>query len=270
MRIAYLNGESFAVSSCEPALCEEFNSCNVKSITAKDLNPAGLKDVDVLMLPGITGEKSPYPDILPPNKAQAIYNMMENDGLIVIAECAAFYWSAEEIFYDASNGDKLHRQGLGWIKGIAKGPSGKGLAPHKDFKYADTITAPIEFYEGGKTHYTQICVSNGPALYLTGSEAENPDVKITSRFIAEEGYPVATMTKVIGHGLLVGMGVLPHIKTMQLGGHNKNPGHERHRVELFNTIANHEVSINRFEKLIFNQIRTHNSNLQQTRIPRVA
>ena len=261
MKVAYLTGKSFATSSNGPALCRAFNACNVRTISANDLDPAELKEIDFLMLPGITGETSPYPSILPPEKARILYEKIE-DGLIVMAECAAFYWTANHIHYNASDGRKLERQGLGWIDGVARGPSGKGIAPNDEFRYADTTTTMIEFYDGRETCYTPICISNGPALYLSDTEEKNPDVTITSRFVNEIGKPVATMTKMIGNGMLVGMGVLPHIQAEQLGGKRLNPGFERHRVELFNAISAHEEKIIRFEKLIFDQIKSHHSTLQ--------
>ncbi len=258
MKVKYLTGASIATSSAGPGLCRQFGERNVSTIREDQLTAAGLKDVDCLMLPGISGEKSPYPEIIPPEKARMLWQKME-DGMTVILECASFYWGSEEISYLTSDGRKLERQGLGWFKGISRGPSGKGLAPDDNFKYADTTIAEIEYYDGDKTLYTPICISNGPALYLNEEEEINPDVRITSRFIHESGRPVSSIIKTIGNGMLVGMSVLPHIQTMQLGGRFKNPGFESHRVALFNTVAAHENGIQHFENMIYDHIRTHHS-----------
>ena len=262
MRIAYLEGsyaegQRFATSSIAPSLTREFGRANVRAVTSENLLDAARDpSVDMLVLPGITGESSPYPDIIPPRKAEVIYARMQ-EGLIVMAECAAFYWSAREISYVTSDGRKLQKTGLGWVDGVARGPWGKAIAPDADFRYADTIATDIEFYDGMNAHQTAICISNGPALYLSEQETENPDVHITSRFIAEPGRPVATMTKMIGDGMLVGMGVLPHIQTPQLQGRQQDSEKERHRAALFNTIAANEAKIQHFERMVFGDIRHH-------------
>lgn len=260
MKVVYFEEQGFATSTIAPALRQEFGSKNVTPILPHQLHSSDVIDADLLVLPGITSEDSPYPKILPPEKAKMLYEKME-DGLIIIAECAAFYWSSSHISYLTSDGRKLEKQGLGWVDGIARGPSGgKGIAPDNDFKYADTIPADIEFYDGDKTLYTSICISNGPALHLTDIERNNPNVRITSRFISEFGQPVSSMSKTIGNGMLVGMGVLPHIKAANLKGRQTNPTKELHRSALFNRIAANEHHISRFERLIFDQIKAHHSN----------
>ncbi len=261
MKVLYFDEKQlFATSSIAPWLRQIFGQNNVQPIRPGELRPSLLKDVDILVMPGIAGESSPYPRILPPEKAELIYRKMEQDGLQTYVECASFYWASENISYERSDGRQLRKEGLGWISGLAKNV-GRGLALDKDFRYADTVPTDIEFYDNEETHYTSICISNGPALHLNEAEKANPDVRITARFVYEEGQPVASMTKIIGNGMLIGMGVLPHIKTKQLAGHCTDPGRERHRAALFNRIAANEDGITRYERTIFNHIQQHQETL---------
>ncbi len=261
MKVLYFEEKQiFATSSIAPWLCQEFGKHNVAPIRPGELRPSLLRDVDILVLPGIAGETSPYPRILPPEKADLIYRKMEQDGMKTYVECASFYWASENISYERSDGRILRKEGLGWIGGLARNV-GRGIALDKDFRYADTVPTDIEFYEGDHSAYTSICISNGPALHLNESEKNNPDVRITARFVHEEDQPVASMTKIIGNGMLIGMGVLPHIKTPQLIGRCTDPEKERHRSALFNRIAANETGITRFERTIFDHIKQHQETL---------
>lgn len=269
MRVSIIEGQGFATDTLKSSLCRHFGQANVSSIKQDEIIPSTLRHTDLLVLPGISSEKSPYPDIISPPKAELVRKKMEQDGLIVYAECAAFYWCSSHISYHASSGEMLEKDGLGWIDGVAKGPK-KGIAPSQNFRYADTTIANISFPEGQDTGYTQICISNGPALYLTEEETANTNVAVTSRFICEEQMPVATMNKIMGHGLLVGMGVLPHIRTAQVG-HTplRDRQHELHRQVLFNALTEHDNNIDRFENIIFQGIKNHHASVAGNKLEQV-
>ncbi len=255
MKAAYLKNQAFATTSIELMLCEVFGAVNVQPLSLSDLRPSALKQTDLLILPGIAGEVSPYPQMLPPNKADMLLKTAEDHGMTIWTDCAATYWSAREISYLGSDGKKRGRSGLGWIDAVAAGPlPGKALAADKNFRYADTTTVAIEYYKGGETLRTDICYGNSPALYLNEDEARNPDIEILARFDETPDKPVAAMTKTLGHGMLVSLGVLPQIKPAHLIGRQQDFAAEKHRRDLFNAVARNENGIRDFENTLFAKI----------------
>jgi glutamine amidotransferase-like uncharacterized protein len=262
MKTAILTGQPFATSSILPSLEQAFGRANIRPIAPGELRPSLYSGIDLLVLPGITGEKSPYPQIVPPGRQAADLRAAVEDGLIVKVECASFYWMNEHIAYTASDGTHIERDGLGWIAGTARN-LGRTRASDAGFRYADTVAADIEFYAGGETIRTPVCISNGPALYLDEEERDDPAVCITARFADEAGNPVAGMTKTIGAGLLDGTAVLPHIRAAQLAGRQGDPVRESHRAALFNRIAAHEDSIAEIERRGYDLIRAHRARQLQ-------
>jgi len=268
MKAAYIKDQAFATSSIHFMLCDVFGEANVTPLSLSELRPSSFRGLDFFLLPGIAGEKSPYPRIMSPDKADMIRKKSEDDGMATWWDCAAGYWAKKEIIYTGENGKSKRRLGLGWVDATAKGPRpDKGLPPAKSGSYTDTTTVTVEYYADGNTYQTDIGYGNGAGFYLSDEEMKNPDVEIFARYREPEEQPIAAMTKIMGHGMMASLGVLPQIKPAHLVGRLSNPQEEEHRRDLFNAVSRHEFGIRHFEAALFRKLFEHIQKWPQTSYP---
>ena len=264
MKVAYLTGPTLAVSSIRIMLMEQFGRSNVHEIRSGILAAVDLTQYDMLVLPGSTGETSPYPDILGELEIANIFEAVEESGLVLWTDCSATYYMLNDIEYISSMGLKKTRLGLGRVDGKARGPvKGKGLEPSQNSRFAEVIARPVTYNIGGKTGTAEVCYGNGPGLYLSAEERANPAVNILATYSDAPDTPVAALTKKMGIGLLVNFGVLIQIAPEHLTGHFSEKNAEEHRRYLFNRLSYYDDSRREFLSLVFRMIRNHCKSLKK-------
>lgn len=224
MKIALLTGQGFASSSPRLFLSRVFRDSALISVHPDQLSPSYIKGVDLLFLTGVTGEQSPYPDILPQHKAQHLREWAARTGATIWMDCAASYYAMDLIAYDSPTGIKKERSGLGWISGIARGPHPKQHTPTheciKSPRYNDTLTVPISFQNGTSHKTIEAAYCFSPLLYLDSHEPENHDIDIMAHFKDVRGEAVALAVKPNGKGHIVISGVLPTIQADDIVFHS--------------------------------------------------
>lgn len=264
MKVAYLTGPTLAVSSIRIMLMEQFGKSNVHEIRSSILSAIDLTQYDMLVLPGSTGEVSPYPDILGELEIANIFEAVEENGLVLWTDCSATYYMLNDIEYISSMGLKKTRLGLGRVDGKARGPVlGKGLEPSENARYAEVIARPVSYDIAGKTGIAEICYGNGPGLYLSAEERANPAVTVLATYADAPDAPVAALTKKTGRGLLVNFGVLIQIAPDHINGRFNNREAEEHRRYLFNRLSYSDEHRCEFLALVFRMIRNHCKSLKK-------
>jgi len=167
-----------------------------------------LKKYDILVLPGIIGEDSPYPQILSQNKMDQIIKTVEEDGLTVWTSCAATYYLFDRLSYLKRNGQKKEFKGAGIIKGYAEGPAYTHLT-RRNFNNAahhDLVLAQIAWPDQHRIF--RLLDINGPALHLVGNNG------LTREFLYYANVPqnpTAGFVKQIGKGKIVGLSFHPEL-----------------------------------------------------------
>ena len=258
MKVAYLTGYDLSVHSIDWMLKDQYGHRNVTSINADDLALADLSQFDMLVLPGCAGEVSPYPDIMTPD---AIANMMTSveHGMILWTDCAATYDVMSEIEFLSSKNERKTRQGLGLYKGMGKGPiEGPAIAPSPEDRFVDTVIRQI-FYNCANdcNHTADLCYGNGPGIYLSDEEMSNPDTRIIARYGHDDTFPAAAVTKKIGKGMILSLGVLVQIAPEHLRGNPTDENIARHRTAIFNHLSGADLQRKHFLDMLFRMVEDH-------------
>lgn len=189
----------------EPSLSMMFPFAEVVSAYPQHLRSHVLKTYDLLVMPGIVGEDSPYPEILPAPTSDRILQAMEEDGLVMWTSCAATYYCFEKMIYLRRNGKFKHLDGLGLIKGEAIGPAYQNTT-RKNFDasaHHDRVLAELTLAD--KSNIFRALDINGPALY----PQEDSLVDSFLRYSNIPNQPVAGFTKKVGKGLILGLSSHP-------------------------------------------------------------
>lgn len=182
-----------------------FPQAEVVSVYPQHLRSHVLKNYDLLVMPGIVGEDSPYPEILPLHKADQILECMESHGLILWTSCAATYYCFEKLVYLRRNGQTKTLNGLGIIKGVAEGPAYRHLT-RDDFRrsaHRDRVLAELELSD--QSRIFRALDINGPSLY----PHEDKLVDSFLRYSNVPNQPVAGFTKDVGNGMILGLSSHP-------------------------------------------------------------
>lgn len=263
MKVAYLTGPTLAVSSIRIMLMDQYGRGNVHEIHSSTLATTDLSAYDMLVLPGSTGEVSPYPDLLGLDEITNIFDTVENNGLVLWTDCSATYYMLNDIEYISSMGLKKTRLGLGHVNGQARGPvRGKALPPSNNARYAEVTVRSVSYGLDGKSGIAEICYGNGPGLYLSDEELSNPDVTVLATYDDAPDTPVAALTKKMGRGLLVNFGVLVQIAPQHINGQFSDPEAEEHRRYLFNRLSQFDEGRLEFLSLVFKMIHAHSKSLK--------
>lgn len=205
LRIACLSHRGLSTQGIEPALQYMFPDAEIVSIFQQHLRAHVLQHYDLLVMPGILGEDSPYPQILPSNKANQVVTCMEENGLVLWTSCAATYYCFEKMVYLKRNGQTKTMNGLGLIKGLAEGPAYQNVT-RKDFEHSthhDRVLAELAL--ANSDHIFRALDINGPALYPQKESL----IDNFLRYSNLPDQPVAGFTKKIGAGLLLGLSSHP-------------------------------------------------------------
>ena len=205
LRIACLSYQGLSGYGLEPTMELMFPNAEIVTVYPQHLRTHVLKNYDLLVMPGIVGEDSPYPQILPKYKAQQVVDCMEEHGLVMWTSCAATYYCFEQMVYLKRNGQFKMMNGLGIIKGLAEGPAYQsvtrqsfGASAHRDRVLAELSLA-------NTNQVFRALDINGPALY---PEAESL-VDSFLRYSNLPEQPVAGFTKKVGQGLILGLSSHP-------------------------------------------------------------
>lgn len=264
MKVAYLNGEHLAITSIRLMLQECFGKDNVLEIPFENLNTIHEQDIDLLVLPGVTGETSPYPKHMGEAERESLRRAITENGLILWTDCAATYLMCNKIEYKSSTGEEKTMPGLGLIDGVARGPvAGNAIAPSQEDRFRDVVIRRIN-YKGERT--ADVCYGNGPGLFLSDEERNNHDVEIIGHYTDVADAPVAAMTKRVGQGRLISLGVLVQISPEHMDGHLTNENHERHRKALFNHLNTCNDQRLDFLNVLLSYVQSHLRMLGKTGI----
>jgi glutamine amidotransferase-like uncharacterized protein len=147
-----------------------------------------------------------YPTLLPPEKMAVLKETIEKNGLILWTFCASSYFMFEEISYQKRSGVFKTRQGAGLIKGAAR--HGFNHITRRELNaspWNDYIMAGI--HVDGHRELLRSLNINGPTMIP--SLAEQQLVHQFMRYKDIQG--AAGITKKIGRGLLIALGVHPEL-----------------------------------------------------------
>jgi glutamine amidotransferase-like uncharacterized protein len=205
LRIACLSYQGLSAYGLEPTMAQMFPEAEILTVYPQHLRAHVLKNYDLLVMPGIVGEDSPYPEILPKFKAEQVVSCMEESGLVLWTSCAATYYCFEKMLYLKRNGQMKMMNGLGLIKGLAEGPAYQNVT-RQSFEHSahhDRVLAELSLADSDQIF--RALDINGPALYPHSESL----VDSFLRYSNIPGQPVAGFTKKIGQGLILGLSSHP-------------------------------------------------------------
>lgn len=232
MRCAYLNEQGLSTNGIGTDLKSHvFNGHSYHPVTADIFNGQQLAAIDVLVLPGINGEHSPYPKMLNAENSNTLRTAIEK-GMVLVTFCAASYYMFDKIFYETRDGQIKNTNGLGLIRGTAK-QAFRHITRQNDRSLSrDYIEAGITSpYFDGEHHLLNV---NGPAFHLDRAEAEIclPFLNYT------ETMGAAAVIKQFGKGLIIALGVHPELSSLN-SDHYKElqfPNHDIDRMVVLNAL----------------------------------
>lgn len=205
-RIAVLTAPGIATQGISEAMGYMFPDAACMKVQPSHIRPPALENFDILVLPGIIDEDSPYPEILNPKKSEFVRQAVEN-GMVLMTFCAATYYMLDRIEYTKRNGEKKERSGCGLISGTAR----QAFAHVTRIKPGTTelddyILAELRLKDRWNIHALNI---NGPEIVLADQEHRTSTPFIT--YAATGG--TAAIEKTIGKGLILAMGIHPELTT---------------------------------------------------------
>lgn len=209
-----LFAEGTAIGSFGPTLRDLFGLRSVFEIGARELgNPGILAKADLIVLPGVSSEYSPYPKILTPGVQSAIFGAVRA-GAALWTDCAAAYISCATYHYNSSTRTLQPRKGLGLFEGHAWGPVADCTpGASEETRFSDVRHVRVVFNDSaGQKTRTSICYSNGPAY----SPAPGEKIEIIARYDKVRGRPVAAAAKVFSKGIALFSGILPEMSVSEM------------------------------------------------------
>lgn len=214
IRIACLSGQGLYFHDLIFMLHGLFMGCPVTPINHHHLTKSHLSAYNLLVLPGIVGEESPYPDLIPQNKKSLLQELVE-EGLIIWGECAAAYYMLSSMEYRCRNGAHKKKKGLGLVEGEAIGPAYRHKTrAHQGLPATnDIVLARLQRSEGGSL--VRAFDINGPALY----PEDHKDTRVFLRYADITSHPAAGFTHSMGLGLLMGVSIHPEIAPITIGAY---------------------------------------------------
>ena len=168
---------------------------------------------DLVVLPGINGEKSPYPGLFGAAERDSLRNYIANGGK-VLGVCAGAYFLSEMALYDFGSQNRYDRRDS--MRGVFHGAAAGPLRAGENDQYIQA-----EGHQSGEiwtvaTHYpvTDTLLHSpygrGPALYPHFDNAQN--VQVLARYVDQPRQPAAALSADVGQGRVVLTGVLPYMQ----------------------------------------------------------
>jgi glutamine amidotransferase-like uncharacterized protein len=202
-----------STGSLIPSLKSAFPHHALRKIGADDLRHGALDDeqAGLLVLPGITGEVSLYPQTIGEDGLKRIRSFIEKKG-VVLTICAATYFVCRETRYTPPWGPAKGRMSINHLfnaAAIGPLPSFARQATN-DPKYGDVSVIPVQFKtDRGEWRDAHVCYGNGPALYPDPSEHHTSEILAT--FSGQNDNAPALIRKVIGKGAVYMSCIHPEI-----------------------------------------------------------
>lgn len=208
--------EKTATGSLGEALRQEFHGEGDRLIRvrADDLRQGILRDRQsrLFVLPGITGEVSPYTEQLDRAILKELRDFISLKPNVMLTLCAGTYFVSRQTVYDTGHAPLRGKMSLApFFNGLAKGPVapyGRPADTHSAF--GDVVVVPVRFKNGGgQWEEAKACYGNGPALY-----PDNPadtGIEIMARYADIEGQPAALLRQSFGRGAVYMSCILPEI-----------------------------------------------------------
>jgi glutamine amidotransferase-like uncharacterized protein len=221
MRIAYLsgtfNGLRLGVDGLKRQICASLSDIPALTVSSLPMDPCPLPTwqrrldhLDILILSGVIGEVSPYPDFLTDRKLYALQKAIEQQGLHVVGICAAAYYMSKSISYSDRNGNNKERAGLGWVDAAGIGAVDLHDYPHGKTTSIRPIQISITSADGSDPTIIRTCYADGPALQLNSAECVHPAVEILAEFHQTALSGAAIIRKKMGNGSLTLLSALPY------------------------------------------------------------
>lgn len=168
---------------------------------------------DLVVLPGISGEASPYPKLFDQQDRAVIAEYLNRGGK-ALGICAGAYFLAENALYDFGNKNRFDKRDsmTGVFKGAAAGPLRAG--PNDRFVAVNGHAAGEVWTVA--THYTGTDTTlhspygRGPAFYPHFDNTQN--VEVLARYVDQPRAPAAAIAAQIGEGRVVLTGILPYMQ----------------------------------------------------------
>ncbi|MFA7275588.1 MAG: hypothetical protein WC043_02160 [Pseudobdellovibrionaceae bacterium] len=207
-RIAILAEPRLAYYGMKHTLQQLFPGSPIEEVSSSVLNIQKLTNYDLLIMPGINGEDSPYPTLITPARKQSLRYALKHNGLCLLTICAATYSLFDYMFYLKSDGTHKDMPGFGFVSGTSRGPAFAHItraALPTNSKLNDIQLAGLYNAELNIPFHYHALEFNGPALY--------PDDKLAHVFLRHACVPenpAAAIIKPYGKGLILGFG--PHIE----------------------------------------------------------
>lgn len=267
MKVAYLSDQIFSTSESSMMLNERFGAKNVMPVTIEELAYTDLSGDDLLFLPGIPGEKSPYPKILTPQITARLMKEVER-GMIIWTDCAATYEMLPRMKFHTSSGKIMRRKGsFGWIDGRADGPvEGSALPSSPDNRFQHVTLRQVFYMAGGEQRMAWAAYGNGPGITLSEEELRNPDVNVIGRYGPDDTSPIATMSKKIGKGMLLSLGVLVQIAPYHASAPPEGARHDEtvlaHRATIHRALTEHDHLRLAYLDHLIELVKTHYKSLE--------
>ncbi len=237
MKIAILDSQQIAGYEIKKlALPIMFPDATIISIRPEHISPLELAKFDLLYLPGIIGENSPYPDLLPKSKGDIIDQAVKENGLVLWTECAPTYYLMENYTYLGSGGEVKERTGLGIIKGKANGPAFAQITRNAQTrlnnnsdklaqKFRHHVVAEISCSISGQDLYHAIDV-NGPEL---SPSLDNLPFCEVFRYASLPHQPICGVIQERGQGLVMAFSFHAALPLNELPPAIHNRGKEENR-----------------------------------------
>jgi glutamine amidotransferase-like uncharacterized protein len=210
----FIFAEGTAIGSFGPTLRDIFGPRAVFEVGVRELgSPAILAKADLVVLPGVPSEYSPYPQLLTPSVQSAISGALRN-GAAVWSDCAAGYISCASYHYNSATRQVEPRTGLGLFEGHAWGPVADCTpGASEETRFSDVRHVRVVFNDGADRKVrTSICYSNGGAYNPAQAEA----IHVIARYDKVKGRPIAAAVKAVGKGNVLFSGILPEMSATEM------------------------------------------------------
>lgn len=208
--------EKTATGSLGVALKQSFDDAgdNIIRVRADDLRQGILRDAQsrLFILPGITGEDSPYTAQLDQAILRELHDFVSLKPNAMLTLCAGTYFTARDTVYDTGHPPIRRKTSLApFFNGLAKGPVapyGRPAETHSAF--GDVVVVPVQFKNAeGQWEDARSCYGNGPALYP--DDPDDPSIEIIARYADIQDRPIAMLRQSCGRGAVYMSCILPEI-----------------------------------------------------------
>ncbi len=185
---------------------------SLHNIDADGLKNGVLDTKDILILPGITGEASPYHETIGEDGLQKLGRRVHDNGLVIAALCAgASALCARTIWEPPTGNPRSRRSNAPLFNATARGPIKALYKPYSpEDRMSDVSLTPILYKNrDNQVMESRVCYGNGPVF--EDFDEDNPDIEIIARFKDVPGQPPAIVSVRHGEGTVFLLGVHPEI-----------------------------------------------------------